>query len=278
MGIMEKALWYMEWRRNQGFDLDAVAEICGVSRFHLSRTFLAVTGTSPMAYARGRRLSESARRLAYGRDDILTVALDAGYGSHEAFSRAFRDEFGLTPRAIRASGGIDTLHLTESFAMTTDLKTSLEPPRFEDRPAFHVAGLARHYTFETNHSIPALWQEFAPHIGHIDSQIGDTSYGVCYGGDGQGNFDYMAGVEVSRPGDVASPLTVIEVPAAHYAVFTHRGHISGIRKTVGAIWQEWLPNSGRTYGESPDFELYDQRFDPTSDESEMEVWIPVLKD
>jgi AraC family transcriptional regulator len=56
-----------------------------------------------MHYARGRRLSEAARALAAGAPNILEVALAAGYGSHEAFTRAFRRQFGVPPEALRGA-------------------------------------------------------------------------------------------------------------------------------------------------------------------------------
>src|SRR6185312_8616815 len=89
----------------------------GVSRFHLSHAFLARTGRPLMTYVRGRRLTEAARALAKGAPDILTVALDAGYNSHEAFTRAFRDQFGLTPEAVREQGHVRQLNLVEALTM-----------------------------------------------------------------------------------------------------------------------------------------------------------------
>lgn len=55
-----------------------------------------------MQYVRERRLTEAARTSANGAPDILNVALNAGCNSHEAFTRAFRDHFGITPEALRA--------------------------------------------------------------------------------------------------------------------------------------------------------------------------------
>ena len=96
MGAVERAVWFIENRFGSEVTLDAIAEAAGVSRFHLCRLFGVATGQSVMRYVRGRRLTEAARVLAAGASDILAVALDAGYGSHEAFTRAFRDQFGLT--------------------------------------------------------------------------------------------------------------------------------------------------------------------------------------
>jgi AraC family transcriptional regulator len=102
MNPVEKALWYIESHFADEISLDDVARVAGVSRFHLVRAFQAATGRPVMRHVRGRRLTEAARVLADGAPDILAVALDAGYGSHEAFTRGFRDQFGLPPEAVRA--------------------------------------------------------------------------------------------------------------------------------------------------------------------------------
>ena len=111
MNPIDKALWYIESRFNSELSLEEVANAAGVSRFHMTRAFGLATGLSLMRYVRGRRLTEAARSLAKGAPDILGVALDWGYGSHEAFTRAFRDQFGVTPESVRDARSIDTLEL-----------------------------------------------------------------------------------------------------------------------------------------------------------------------
>lgn len=275
MSVVEKAVWFIEWKRGESIELDDVAQACGVSRFHLCRVFRGLTGRSVITYVRGRRLSEAARALIRGADDIVTIALDAGYGSHEAFTRAFRELFGVTPTAVRSARSLETLQLVEPFTMDTSLLTDLTSPRFDDRAAFHVAGLSERYTFETNHGIPALWQRFAPHIGHIPGQVGDAVYGICYNGDGNGAFDYMAGIEVAEPDDLPGDLVPLMIPARRYAIFTHSGHISDIRRTVYTIWNKWLPDADVTHVDGPDFERYDERFDGETGVGDVEIWVPV---
>jgi len=90
--------------------LEDIARSCHVSAFHLTRAFSAALGISLMRYVRARRLSEAARQLAQGAEDILCVALDAGYGSHEAFTRAFREQFALAPSRF-VPRGISTAFL-----------------------------------------------------------------------------------------------------------------------------------------------------------------------
>src|ERR1700744_3665787 len=103
MNPAQKALWYIESHLASELTLDEISGVAGVSRFHMVRAFAAATGFWWMLYVRTRRLSEAARSLASGAPDILNVALDADYGSHEAFTRAFRDHFGVTPEAVRAA-------------------------------------------------------------------------------------------------------------------------------------------------------------------------------
>src|SRR6202048_4606349 len=114
---VERALWFIENRISRVISLQAIAASAGVSSHHLARAFSAATGQSLMRYARGRRLSEAARSLAAGAPDILGVALDAGYGSHEAFTRAFREQFGVTPEECCATGDLDHSKLGEAFSM-----------------------------------------------------------------------------------------------------------------------------------------------------------------
>ena len=172
MDPVGKALWYIENNLGGELTLAKIAAAAGMSRFHLLRAFGAATGSSIMEYARRRRLSEAAKLLTAGAADILGVALDHGYASHEAFTRAFRDQFGITPETARTQGDACNLQLTEAIAMENNLVVELAPPRFEDGRAMLIAGLGERYTFETNKGIPFQWQRFSPYIGNIPGQVG----------------------------------------------------------------------------------------------------------
>jgi AraC family transcriptional regulator len=275
MDPVEKALWLIENRFASDLSLDEIARGAGASRFHMSHAFGLATGRSLMRYVRGRRLTEAARSLATGAPDILAIALDAGYGSHEAFTRAFRDYFGVTPETVRAQRRLDNLALVEPIRMDANLIVDLEPPRFEAGKAMLIAGLGARYTFETNEGIPAQWQSFAPHLGHISGQVGPTTYGVCCNGDDQGSFEYIAGVEVANFADLPDDFARVRIPAQRYAVFSHRKHISAIRGTVYTIWNKWLPESGHQLADAPNFERYGRDFDPKTGTGVVEIWLPL---
>ncbi len=155
------------------------------------------------------------------------------------------------------------------------LITKLEPPRIENGGALLIAGIGQRYRFETNQGIPQQWERFASHIGHVPGQVGQVAYGVCCNGDGAGNFEYIAGVEVTNFDEVPAEFSRIRIPAHRYAVFSHREHISRIRATIYTIWNNWLPASGYTHADAPDFERYDERFDPRTGNSVVEIWLPI---
>src|SRR6202021_2907464 len=145
MNPAQKALWFIESHLSGELTLDQIADVAGISRFHMVRAFAAATGLSVMRYVRARRLSEAARVLAAGAPDILTLALDADYGSHEAFTRAFRDHFGVTPEAVRSLACLDNLRLQEPILMNSTLTDNLQPPRFETGKPLLIAGIGGPY-------------------------------------------------------------------------------------------------------------------------------------
>jgi AraC family transcriptional regulator len=143
MESVRKALWFAESRFRGEVSLDELSVVAGLSRYHFAHVFARATGQSAMRYTRGRRLSEAARVLANGGPDILTVALDFGYGSHEAFTRAFRDQFGVTPESVRAQRHLDNVNLVEAIKMDDGLTTTLAPPRIEQGRLLLIAGTWR---------------------------------------------------------------------------------------------------------------------------------------
>jgi AraC family transcriptional regulator len=275
MNPAQKALWFIESHLVGELTLDEVAAVAGVSRFHMVRAFAAATGLSVMRYVRARRLSEAARALAAGAPDILSLALDADYGSHEAFTRAFRDHFGMTPEAVRGLACLDHLELQEPILMDSTLTDKLQAPRFETSKPLLVAGISERYSCESSAGIPGQWQRFHQSVANIPGRTGQVAYGVCCNGDDAGNFDYIAGVEVSDFSDLRREFAGVRIPGQKYAVFAHRDHISTIRRTVNTIWNQWLPASGLEVADAPNFERYDENFDPITGNGGLEIWLPV---
>jgi len=92
-------------------------------------------------------------------------------------------------------------------------------------------------------------------------------------------FEYLAGVALSSFDGLPSELRMVRIPAQDYAVFVHRGHVSAIRETMKAIWNEYLPQSALKVADATEFERYGSSFDPRSDprsgNGEIEIFIPI---
>jgi len=274
MDPVAKAIWFIEFHSGDSVDLDSIAQFAGLSRFHLTRAFGQVTGYSVMRYLKGRRLTEAACALAKGAPDILRVALDVGYGSHEAFTRAFREQFGVTPESVRAQTRLDSLPLVEAFRRDQSMNVSIETPRVEKGELLLVAGFAERITYDNIASIPQLWQKISAHIGHLPNEIPGYAYGVKFNSDNNG-FEYLAGIAVSTFEGLPGEFRTSRIPPQTYAVFIHRGHIATIRETMKAIWNEYLPQSGLTVMDAPEYERYGSSFDPRTGNGEVEIFIPI---
>ena len=100
--------------------LDVLAARAGWSPFHFHREFRKIVGETPKRYMLRLRLERAAARLATGTNPVVSIAADAGFSSHEVFTRAFRRQFGITPSAYRreASAGVGAASRARHVALT----------------------------------------------------------------------------------------------------------------------------------------------------------------
>lgn len=262
--------------RNLGRDLSLgeIAQACGVSRHHLAHAFGEASGMSVMAYVRGRRLSEAARALAGGANSILDVAMEAGYASHEAFTRAFGAQFGASPEQVRARG-IEGLTLLEPLKFADDPSTSIGPLRFETAGEILAVGLGGACAFDKAEAITLLWRRFGPQFAGISDLASPIPIGVMSPANEAGAFDYVCAAEVTSFAQAPDGFARVRIAPARYAVFDHPGHVTSIRATYRGIWDRWLGESGETAAEAVSLERHHPTFDPRTGLGGLEVWIPL---
>jgi AraC family transcriptional regulator len=153
---------------------------------------------------------------------------------------------------------------------------SLQPVRYEEGRPMLLAGIRRHHTFATMAtSIPHQWDDFQK-FGAVSGQVGTTAYGAICGGDTQAQtMEYLCGVEVQSFDALPKELGRMRVPPVRYAVFLHAGNVATIQSTWREIFTSWLPSSGMRSAETPDFEVYDERFNGATGEGGVEIWLGV---
>jgi AraC family transcriptional regulator len=275
MSVVDKALWVVERNPDQALTLNAIAEACGVSRSHLANAFGTASGWPVMKYLRARRLTQAARKLADGAPDILSLALDFGYGSHEAFTRAFRDHFGHTPEQVRRQKSLDGMNITPPLKLSAR-KAIVPRPVLKSLGRLRLVGLPADCSYDEIISIPAQWQRFmAEHYHGIPHKIEAMPIGVCDVPDDDGSFRYVCAAPVETFNSSNRALVLIEATPRMYAVFAHDGHVSTLFDTYTAVWNEALPAIARRVAESPVLEFHNDAFDPATGLGGLKLWIPL---
>jgi AraC family transcriptional regulator len=197
---------------------------------------------------------------------VTQIAFEAGYESHEAFSRAFRQSFKTSPRRFRrrhrqtlelpARSGVHyrsdsepkTFRTTQNKNMKTTIK-QLKPTRV----AFmrHVGPYS---------DVGRTWEKFTMFLGKEGLVDGDTQFiGVCHDDPGVTPPDkvrYDACVTVDERFQAQGDIGVQTIPGGEYAVMTHFGPYERLGESYAKLLGQWLPRSARNLRSTACFEVY----------------------
>jgi len=312
-----RAVGYIEAHLDGPFRLAETAREAGMSAFHFSRVFASVTGEPASEYARKRRLTRAADRLLSSGDAVIDIALDSGFDSQEAFTRAFRRWYGVPPARFRRQALPymlrDTPPLTRAeLEALTRGDLGLEP-RMEARPGASFLGLSC-MNGGGRIRIPRLWSAFLPRMAEIEGTIDRSTYGIyiydfeapvaSIGEDFP--FRYLAAMELApearvpggaaaacavgaagaardatcdsaRPSTGPSGMETFRIEAADYAVFEHRGLLRNLGSTYRYIYKTWFPRQGAAFAQAPFFERRKPDYPGDQPGAFTEIWIPLLK-
>ncbi len=285
---VQRALDYVENNLMEHLTLQDVAQLAGFSPYHFLRIFRSLTGDTLGSYIRRRRLTSASQRLVDTKDQIVYIAFDYGFESQEAFTRAFKKQFGLPPAKYRAKK-INTVafeknRLTENGLKHLSSKRLNIEPEIVEKNSFGVVGIEGR-TNLTDNKIPELWTRFLPRRVEIKKRINtETAYGICKTDPDfninsitrETEFTALVCVEAGSCSDIPDGMRRYTVSASKYAVFTHKGGLSELHHTYDFIYGTWAQNTDQVLSGINDFERYDERFNPIAQEnSEIDIFIPV---
>lgn len=282
---IQRGVDYIEAQLDENVDLRRVSKAAGISHAHFQRIFKALTGETLGTYVRSRRMASALDLLLSTDRRILDIAIAAGFESQEAFARAFKKAFGMTPTAYRSLGHgnlfLKKLRFDDAYLEHVTTAVSHEP-ELVLRPACRL--LAMRTTFygvgsEKNNlgeQLPRLWDAFLPRARDIPDKVRVPYYGVIRPDlDDPERLEYFAAVEVPHARPVPSDLVNLELPAERYAIFEHRGYAKAIDRTVDYVYSTWLVRSGHQHTWGPDLELYGPQWSADGAESVMHYAIPI---
>jgi len=276
---------HVEAHLREPLALADAARVADLSPHYYSRLFRVLTGETFGAYVRRRRLTLAAEGLI-AKDPpprLIDLAFDCQYDSQEAFTRAFKSMFGVTPGAFRAQPRTAPFFFRGRIGpdMLAHLKEVLDmQPEIREIDAFTVVGVRQRFDHESKHGIPELWKRFLPLLDEIPHRRPDVTFGVCSNASpSDGSFDYMAGVAVDRVDRLPPGVVAETVPRQTYAVFTHHVRSTNLHEelqpTMRWIWGTWLREAPYEYLPTPDLERYPPEFDPQNSKGFLEICVPV---
>ncbi len=239
-----RALVYIQENLDDELELEKVAEVAAFSRFHFHRLFRGMVGEPLKEYVRRLRMERAARNLKHLDQPVTEVALEAGFETHAAFTRAFNDMFGQSPSGYRAG---------------------YEPPEYGDIPPVEVKEMAPMRVVFLRHVGP--YNEVGTTWGRLMAWAGMRGLlgpgmkliGIVYDDPDvtpSEKIRYDAAVTVSRPVHAEGEFGVMEIAGGPYAVVTHKGPYETLSQTYSKLYGGWLPRSGRQLRDAPPFEQY----------------------
>ncbi len=282
---------------DEALDLTALAERAALSPLHFHRIFRGMVGETPLELHRRLRLERAAARLASSNAPITAIAFDAGYETHESFTRAFRAAYGMAPTEFRAKAlaqgatqdlpihlparvpihhhGSATISVPPSLLFEGDHPMKAE---IQAMPALRVASLSHRGPYNT------IGESFG-RLGAIAGPAGLYAHPgammiATYHDDPDSTpaAELRSDAGILVPESVAMPngLQEIRIAAGDYARATHIGPYTMLSEVWARFMGQWIPASGRRMTNGVCYELY--RNDPTNTRPEAlhtDLYVPL---
>lgn len=291
--VIKQSVDFIEQNLTNSISVRDICEAVSNSTWEFQRLFRLYTGDSIGDYLRTRRLSMAARELIENPGQrILDIAVKYQFGSQEAFTRAFKRVYSLTPGEARVSPS--KVRLTQKLPLTTaqlnhNLSDIQRTPSIVVIPAKLYVGreieIESPFAESTQfvNAVADLWSKFNPIRKEIKGRIRGTGYGLVLSPGGnmtEDKFPYVAAVEVTSAADanqIPEGLKNFKTESQLYAVFEKRGLTDKTKMSLDYIYGYWLPQSGYVRTMGFDIGVYDHRVRLDRPESISSYCIPIAK-
>lgn len=283
IGTLNALVDLVEQSHDETLDVTRFAREHGTTEYHLRRMFSALAGMPLSEYVRRRRMTLAAADLVRGEPNLLEVAVRYGYGSVEAFGRAFRAVHSTSPAEVRRHGGPLSTQPMLRFRLSVEGSVPMDVT-ITDRPAFTLAGHAAR--------VPLIHVGVNPHIqAHIASiapeehgrlkSLGDTepagilavTAGLEPDAPEGAELTYLHAVALRAATAVPADLDSLPVEAGTWAVFHSSGPFPDtLQQTYAATATDWFPSNPWRLRPGPSILRY---LELTDTHATCEIWMPI---
>jgi AraC family transcriptional regulator len=259
---------------DEALDLETLAGLACLSPFHFHRVFRGMVGETPVELIRRLRMERAAWDLAQNDRPVTQVAFDAGYETHEAFTRAFRASYSTSPTGFRQRK-YPRIELAATCGVHFNASGSCAPfiPRdsggqmmdvqIQEMPELRV-GTVRHVG--PYNQIPNAFGRLGSIAGPagLFQKPGAAMIAIYHDDPDSVPQDQLrsdAGIVVPDGTPLPQELGEQRLPSGRYARTRHVGPYEQLGDTWARFMGEWLPASDHRIGAGPSYEIY--RNDPT---------------
>jgi len=263
-----RVLVHIQEHLDEPLALEELGRLAFFSPHHFHHVFTGMLGESLGSHVRRLRLERAAWRLKLTRTPVVQIAFEAGYDSHEAFSRAFRKGFAMSPVQFRRRHGAMARIQIPSGVHYQERKRlrSFRPTEIEDKnmnvaiknlkPA-RVAFMRHNGPYQ---DVGKTWEQFMMCLGKDGLLGGSPQFiGICHDDPAvtpREKVRYDACITVNQQFRAHGDIGVQLVAGGDYAVLTHFGPYEKLGGSYARLLGQWLPRSGRRLRATPCLEIY----------------------
>jgi AraC family transcriptional regulator len=262
---------------DQALDLEALAHEAALSPFHFHRIFRGMIGETPLELHRRLRMERAAFTLLEATTPITTIAFDAGYDTHEAFTRAFRDRFACSPTEFRRSPNAEGVECRRPLQIELAARSGIhfDPAGLDNRIVHFIRGetvmnvdikdMEEIRTIGVRHVGPySQISEAFGRLGEIAGRAGilgtkPTMIAIYYDDPEvtpEGELRSDAAIAVPESAPVPKGTVEERFPAGRYACTVHEGPYERLGDTWARFMGQWLPQSGHRIAGPTGYEIY----------------------
>ncbi len=284
IAALNRLVDFVEDHLTEEIDIAGVASSIGTTEYHLRRMFSSLAGMPLSEYIRRRRMAVAAADVLE-EGELLAIAVRYGYGSTEAFGRAFRSVHGASPGDVRRDGGPLRTQPQLRFRLTVEGNITMDT-RLTDRPAFRLVGHSARVPLihhGANPHIQALIASLPPAEHARLKELSDTepagllqvSADVDPDYTEGSELTYLHGVAITETTPVPDGLDAIQVDAGTWAVFHTEGEYPAVlQSTWAATATDWFPSNPWRLRPGPSIvAILDRAADFST--ATCELWLPV---
>ncbi len=283
---IHKVIDYISENTNKQISVKELADLAGFSQYHFHRIFTAYTGEPLSSFVKRVRLEKSASCLIYADTNITEVALTYGYDTPSAYTKAFKQLFGVNPSKYKTIKS--NIIAVEKESEEHNQRRRIIMENFigiKDLGNLKVISVRKtgKYSDSANEAWNSLCKfAYSKSVGQSDKIITPESKFIGIGYDNpcvtaEENLRYEACITVDKDIQTEGEVFKNEIPGGKYAVFLHKGPYDSLMQTYNAIFTEWLPNNPYKLRDLPCFEMYLNR-NPKMTKPEnlrTEIYIPL---